>query len=615
MSAPEIVRFVMDETTRFISPLQVAVEWIIVALTAALVASAPRRAYPWLRSAALRFKSLAGRKSLSVVVCGLAPVAIRLSMLGIAPPPEPSIHDEFSHLLLADTLAHGRLTNPTHPMWRHFETIHVIQKPTYNSMYPPAQGMFLALGQVIFHAPWAGVIISCALMFGAMCWMMQGWLPPAWALYGTLIAVLKFGVVGFWMNSYVGGAVPGFAGALLIGSLPRLCGSAPRAFHAALFACAVVLLMNSRPFEGAFLTAAAGLYWMISVVVRRKKCTHAWPRRAGASLAAWTRLLLPAALILVCGAAFTAYYCARVAGSPFRMPYQVNRDTYGWPENLGFLPVKVVAFHDPVLKAMYEMETRHRDIYKSADAFLDNLVMRLFENWTFFIGPALTVPFIFLPWLIRDRRIRPLLIFLAVVAALNLFQMVLYPYHLAPIVPVLFALVAQAVRRLYVAISRLSRTAGALVPLALPLSLVLVGAMKQEAMALGLPQAYWEHAAEPHGQPRAAIEKWLAARPRKQLVIVRYAPGHTPNQEWVYNHADIDASQVVWARDIDTKSNAKLLEYFHDREAWLLDADRWPQHLIQYSRRADLPVAGCSSACPWNCNSAPDSEQCELSDK
>ena len=52
------------------------------------------------------------------------------------------------------------------------------------------------------------------------------------------------------------------------------------------------------------------------------------------------RIVLPIAAILACAAGFTGYYNWRVTGSPARMGYQVNRDTYGWPENLAFLQPK-----------------------------------------------------------------------------------------------------------------------------------------------------------------------------------------------------------------------------------------------------------------------------------
>jgi hypothetical protein len=575
MDVFEALRFLIYEVTRFVSPYTVAVEWIIVALAALAITFAPTRAGWPLRALRDGLRRLARSPRGAILLCGLLPVVIRLSLLGVIPVPLPSIHDEFSHLLLADTLAHGRLTNPTHPMWRHFETIHVIQRPTYNSMYPPGPATFLAFGQVLFHQPWAGVLLSVGLMCAAICWMMQGWLPRVWALFGTLLVILKIGILGFWMNSYVSGAVPAIGGALLIGSLPRLKRSDSRTLHAILMGAGMVILMNSRPFEGAVLSLAALLY-LAPALLRRLRKNRLHLVRA---------VVLPAAVLVGTGALFTAYYCWRVTGSPLRMPYQVNRDTYGWPENLAFLPAKRLHLTHHVLQAMYTKEVHHRDIYKTPESLLDNLVTRLFDNWTFFFGPILTVPLLFLPLVSRDRRARPLVYFLGAMAALNLFQMVLYPYHLGPVVAIMFAIVAQGARHMYVSLARLSRLRALAFAAILPACVFLIGSMKQSA-GLNLPLAYWERAVEPHGEPRAEIEEWLAARPRPQLVIVRYARWHSPDQEWVYNHADIDGSKVVWARTMGAADDRKLIRYFSGREVWRLDADEYPQHVVPYERPA-----------------------------
>lgn len=185
---------------------------IVPSLTAlGLVLIMPAEGRKFLRCASAVLTRLSARPWLSL---WLVAVLVLLACLGFSfflGIPEPRVHDEFSYLLAADTFLHGRLSNPTHAMWQHFETFHVIHQPTYASKFFPAQGLSLAVGRLIGGHPIVGVWLSVAGASMALCWMLRAYVPPRWALVGTILALVQVrlaipigmnGLWGYWSQSY-----------------------------------------------------------------------------------------------------------------------------------------------------------------------------------------------------------------------------------------------------------------------------------------------------------------------------------------------------------------------------------------------------------------------------
>ena len=510
------------------------------------------------------FDRLARKKTESVILVGVLVLTIRAALIPVLGIPSPLTQDEFSYLLAADTFAHGRWTNPPHPMWVHFETFHVIQHPTYMSMYPPGQGAALALGERLGH-PWIGQLLVTAAMCSALCWMLQAWLPPGWALLGGLLALLRLGILSDWMNTYWGGALAGLGGALIFGALPRIKRYV-RVRDALLLALGLVILANTRPYEGLIFSlpiAAWLLVWLI------KQPQTVLPVAVG-------RVVVVILVVLAVGMGTIGYYDYRATGDPFLMPHHLNRSTYSQAKYfLWQKPQSVPAYHHAVMREFYNNELQYFEKGLSVTGFLRHAGEKIQLFWGFFLGPVLTIPLFAFPWIIHDRRIRFPLIAGGVFVLGLAVETWTAPHYFAPATCILYLVLLQCLRHLRFWRPR-AKPVGAALVRAVPLICLAMVVLRVAAVLTHVKiEPPW-----PRGnQARAQIEQRLEKSPGRHLVLVRYSVNHNPDNEWVYNAADIDHAKVVWARDMGERDNQELLNYYRDRDVWLLTADESPPTL------------------------------------
>jgi hypothetical protein len=557
------------------------IECGLVVIAAGIAFLFPRLGAPWFEWLERHFVRLSRRRTLSVAAVAATALGVRLLLLPILPVPEPALHDEFSYLLAADTFAHGRMTNSMHPMWMHFETFHEIQRPTYASMYYPAQGLFLALGQAVFGHPFWGVWLSAGLMCAALCWMLQGWLATPWALLGGLLAMVRLGTFSYWANSYWGGSVAALGGALVLGALPRIKRQ-QRMRDVVLLATGLALVANSRPYEGLFFgipVIVALLLWM--------RGDNAPPARI-----CLTRIILPLGVLLLVTAAAMGYYFSQVTGSPFRTPFQVNLATYNPVPYFPWQSVKTIPEYHHAMMRIYYLGWWMRQYEFGREHPLFLLLLKNAGFWLFFFGPALSVPVFATGFVLpdrisfrhSDRDTRFMLLVCGSVLLGALLPVCFLPHYIAPITGAVYALILIAMRNLR-GWKPQGRPVGIAIVWSVPLIamlMLLLCAASPELRNRRPPElATWYSPTAAHSY-RAEIVAQLSQQPGQHLVIVCYRPEHVPYNEWVFNLADIDHSKTVWARDMGPAQNRELIGYFKDRKVWLVEPDRVPPVLSAY---------------------------------
>jgi hypothetical protein len=498
---------------------------------------------------------LALRRSLSGFLLFLTVIAIRVALLPRLHVPVPGIHDEFSYLLMGDTFAQGRLSNPSHPVWMSFETFHVNWFPRYASMYPPGQGFVLAFGEWL-GSPWIGVLLSCAAMCVVIYWMLLAWLPPHWALLGGSIAWLKFGIASYWVNSYWGGAVAATGGALLLGAVGRLL-RRPRRRDAILFAIGLAILANSRPYEGLIFSLPS-----LFVLARWlfQKSVAAQPNR-------WRAVALPIATILLLTATFMSFYNWQLTGNPLLFPNALNVRTYHTAPMFLFQVSKPeIHYHNQQFEDFYNGWEREEydHSWQSVKCLSWLKSVRFFSAFAWW-GMLLASPALF--FVIRDRRMCLAWVTFGFVAVATYLIVWSNAHYAAPVTCLLILLYLQSLR--YLRLMRWKRWRWGAIFARTSVLLLLVdtaGAVVRK----DCDTFSWTCQGD---VSRLTIQRKLEALPGKHLVMVRYTEDHNIHDDWVYNGAEIDSAKVVWAREINPEQDAKLLKYFGDRKVWLVTPD------------------------------------------
>ena len=519
------------------------------------------------------------RQVQSLFIVGMLLVVIRLLILPLLPVPLPFTPDDFSFQLGADTFMHGRLANPTPAMWIHFESIHIDLRPTYVSMYFPGQSLAMALGKLLFGNSWIGLLLVSAAMCGGICWMLQAWFPSRWALAGGLIAVIHLGLFTYWTNTYSGGAlVAALGGALLLGAAGRWKRN-PSIGNHLILATGAGLLAITRPYEGVLLCLPVG--WFLFRYVRKKTIN------AGTLV----RNALPGAVLLICILAWLGLYNYRAFGSPFTLPYTINRSTYAVaPYYVWQKERPAPEYHHEEIKRFYlghELD-QYKKIH-SWSGFLPQTLIKLIQGVLFFAGIAF-LPLLFAaPHALRDKRMRFLVLCLAVLIAGLSIEVYFIPHYVAPFTAAIYALGIQCMRHLCQWRPARSKIGLAIVRLSMTVC-ILVACRRPFNECLGMPispypQSNWTsswYGPDHFGAERKRIQNQLKKMPGNQLVFVQYSPEHEPSDEWVYNSADIEHSRVIWARSMGTTEDRKLLDYYRTRTAWIVYPDRDPVALEPY---------------------------------
>jgi hypothetical protein len=517
--------------------------------------------------------SLSGRREVwnYLLIAAVSGLLCFLLVL-VAGIPVPQTHDEFALLLAADTFSHGRIANPTPFSPAHFEYFHILLKPVYAAKYPPLQGIFLAVGTLFSGHPIAGVWLSSILSSLAIYWLLRHFFSPAWALYGAFLWIFSpLNII--WCDSYWGAHAALLGGALAAGAFFRLINSG-RLRYLFVWGAGIFILLNSRPFEGILLTGILFLLWLFDTLRNKKSGREFY--RAGAVFVS----IVAANLVLI------AFYNFSITGDPLVLPYRLHHSQY----------------HRTPLFVFQGLDAPKTDIPAVVKKLDDRWAAEFderYKNWTAaFVTTISRIPG-YLFWLTRS----PFLIafFLAgLVFSLRkehfddwkyspvIFAFVLCGLFLttftgdrftAPVVGIFIAVTTLAAKIVY-------QKSKILKLWILSLPLIIGTGFLYGMFSVELRRGQTEINPDKIGS-RAELENFLKSQPGKHLLFLETADAFPADARfYVYNRADPEASEIIWAHDLSPEENAALVNRYKNRSVWRLKNVNQTAVLVKYENQS-----------------------------
>lgn len=457
--------------------------------------------------------------------------------------PEPSTPLAHARLLAAETFASGRLANPSIPGGSLLQTYLTLQEPAYSAVSSPGPALFLALG-LLGGDPLLGIWLSAGLLGLSVAWMIRGYASLRWAVIGSLITTIWFGALSFWTQSYDGSVTVAIGLALAWGASRRYR-ARKQASDLLIFSLGVGWSLLCDP-------VAAILPLVIPTYIIAKTW---WRTRRTAVLAA----LLPGIGLFVIVQLPLNW---ATTGHPLTSPASVYRERYDnnprflW--DMPTLPATIDILRMEQYDAMIQMPSSRLE-----SPVAKTWANRIKETVVFHIGLPALLLLIGAFWIGLTRWARWMLLGALSVLAGTLFILRFSLSNGAGLAIVGILLTIWGIRRIWVAKERDGKDYWRLSGAFLALLLVC-------AYARGLGVKHDDVVNRHIKYKNELISHLVKKETGRHLVMVQYDHKVPPQVEYVYNSANPEKQDVVWARANDRADPSDLFTHFKDRKTWMI---------------------------------------------